>query len=259
MGYRFRPHSAKRVVDEMQLLIEKYKVEHIAFKDDTFTINRNRVLEICDLIRQRGLKVPWTAHATASTVDEGLIKAMQNAGCFCILFGIESGDPEVSKKMGKGITLDQARQAIMLTHKYGIKTLTSYIFGLPGETLESAQNTIRFACSVPSTISMFFILVPYPGSKVYDRFVKNNADDLFSNWKYFAHTSTKPLVSIEGMSEAEMLDLVATAYKKFYLRPVQIWRMLAQLHGWNELLTYARGGLGLFQRLLFIRRTVRGR
>jgi radical SAM superfamily enzyme YgiQ (UPF0313 family) len=252
MGHNFRAHSAQRVVDEMQHLIAEYGVEHIAFKDDTFTVNRKRVHEICALIRQRGIKIAWTAHATVSTVDEDLVKAMREAGCICVLFGIESGDPEVSRKMGKGITLDQARKAIVLTHKYGIKTLTSYIFGLPGETRQSANNTIEFACSVPSTISMFFILVPYPGSDVYDDFIMRNKEGLFNSWKYFAHTSTKPLVSIEGMSEEEMLGLVGKAYMRFYLRPVQIWRMLRKLHGWAELMTYIRGGLGLLQRLRLI-------
>lgn len=256
MGYKFRSHSAEYVVNEMQHLIEKYGVDHIAFKDDTFTVNRKRVFEICDLIKKRGMDISWTAHATVSTMDEDMIKVMRGAGCFCILFGIESGDPRVSTSMGKGITLEQARKAINLTHKYGIKTLTSYIFGLPGETLQSAENTIDFACSVPSTISMFFILVPYPGSKVYSEFVRTHVSD-FMGWKYFAHTSTKPLVNIEGLSEKEMLGLVAKAYKKFYGRPSQILRMLAKINSWDEFISYVRGGLGLLNRLSFIKRVIK--
>ena len=96
------------------------------------------------------------------------------------------------------------------------------------------------------------MLVPYPGSAAYEDFLATHADDTV-NWKYFAHTSTKPLVSIEGMTEAEMLDLVGTAYKRFYGRPIQVWRMLTKLNNWGELMTYARGGLGLLKRLVFIR------
>ncbi|MFC1461687.1 B12-binding domain-containing radical SAM protein, partial [Verrucomicrobiota bacterium] len=218
MGFKFRANSAEYVVNQMQHLIDRYKVEHIAFKDDTFTVNRKRVFEICSLIRERGIRIPWTAHATASTVNEEMIKTMRDAGCFCILYGIESGDPVVMKNMGKGITPEQVRRAIGLSHQYGIKTLTSYIFGLPGERRETVENTIKLACSVPSTISMFFILVPYPGSKVYDDFVRKQPERSV-DWKYFAHTSTKPLVSIEGMSEKEMLDLIGAAYRRFYARP----------------------------------------
>ena len=101
MGYKFRAHSPEYVVDEIEHLIDEYQVEHVAFKDDTFTVNRKRVLAICDLIKRRGIKIPWTAHATVSTVDEELIRAMREAGCFCMLFGIESGDPEVTRHMGK--------------------------------------------------------------------------------------------------------------------------------------------------------------
>ena len=252
MGRPFRAHSPEYVVNEMEELIDNFGVEHIAFKDDTFTVNRKRVFQICELMEQRRIKIPWTAHATVSTVDEDLIKAMRRAGCICLLFGIESGDSEVSRKMGKGINLEQAAKAINLTHRYGIKTLTSYIFGLPGETRQSAQHTIDFACSVPSTISMFFVLVPYPGSAVYDHFVRENAE-LHAEWKYFCHTSTKPLVSIDDMTETEMLGLVSKAYRRFYGRPSQIIRMLGKLHSFDEFKTYARGGLGLLKRLAFIK------
>jgi len=251
LGRKFRPHSPEYVANEIELLVKKYKVEHIALKDDTFTVDKKRVFDICDLIHKRNIKIPWTAHATVSTIDEEVIKAMRGAGCFCILFGVESGDPEVAKKMGKGITLDQVRKAVRLTDKYGIKTLTSYIFGLPGDTRESVDRTIDFACSVPSTISMFFTLVPYPGSKVFDMFV--NPDSIESiNWQHFAHTSTKPLVKIPGMSEAEMLTLVSRAYKKFYGRPSQLMRMLSKINSASELSTYFKGGLGLLKRLFSI-------
>lgn len=253
MGYLFRPYSAEYVVGEMEHILNNYKIEHVAIKDDTFTINKQRVIDICELILKKDIKIYWSCNAAVNTVDYELLKLMKKAGCCAILYGIESGNPTVLKNMKKGISMDQCRKALKASNQVGIKTLASFVFGLPGETKETIEDTIRFAIELEPTIAMFYVLVPLPGSEMFELTIKDDPGKI-TDWRSFAYTSTDYITKVPGCSNEDLRKFVFDAYRRFYGRPRQVYKMLRHLNSFDELATYIKGGLGLAKRLIRLRK-----
>jgi anaerobic magnesium-protoporphyrin IX monomethyl ester cyclase len=250
LGYRFRAHSAEYVLGEIDHLINHYGIKHIIFVDDTFTIDRQRVIDICRGVKERNYKIDWYCFARVNTVDEELLKIMKEAGCFSLLFGIESGNQQILNNIHKGITLDQARRASAMANKLGFKVVSSFIFGNPGETKETIMQTINFAKELNPTIASFNRLIPYPGTDVYEKFYKEIYADGNANWSYFIPKGIVPLAKLDGLKEEEIQEYSNKAFLAFYLRPSQLWRLLVSVRTWGEFKAYLRGGYGLARRMI---------
>ena len=243
LGRRVRAHSAEYVLEEIEYVKKKHNVEHIAFKDDTIAVDKERLRKICNGMIERKLVMPWTANTTVSTVNYELLKLMRSAGCFCLLFGIESGDETVMKNMGKGITKDQCRKAVKYAKELGIRVICSFIFGLPGETRESAEKTIQFAIELSPHVAEFFMMIPYPGSAAYEMCHTNSEIP----YEDFGHSLMEPVSLISGMTKDEMKTLVKSAYKRFYMRPSQLFQMAKNIRSLNELKVYWDGGMTILK------------
>jgi len=181
---RFRNPSA--VVDEMEALaglgFRKIRVE-----DDLFTFRRDRALAICQEIDRRGLNIQWRAYARVDTVDPELLRWMRRAGCERILFGAESGSPEILQKVRKGITPDQTRRAVEITREAGIRVLASFVLGLPGETPETLRQTLEFAESLAVPYSLN-LLTPYLGTELRERASEWGVEILSNDWNLYGQS-----------------------------------------------------------------------
>jgi anaerobic magnesium-protoporphyrin IX monomethyl ester cyclase len=168
LGSQVRYRSPESVVGELEHLAAEYHPKDVVFYDETFTLNRRRVTAILELMIERGLhrKFTWVAQTRVNECDEELLALMARAGCREIDFGIESGNTEVLAKIGKGITLDDARRAVRAAQKVGIEVVTLFILGHPGETRETAKDTINFATALNGDRLALGIMVPYPGTEV---------------------------------------------------------------------------------------------
>ena len=144
LGKTFRARSAKNVVDEMEEC-KKIGIGEIFIYDDTFTINRQRVLDICSEIKKRNLKIYWDVRARVDTVDEEVLNQMKNTGCQRIHYGVEAGTEKILKVLNKGITLEQIEKTFKLTRKIGVQTLAYFMIGSPRETKKDIMETIKFA------------------------------------------------------------------------------------------------------------------
>ncbi|MBI4287973.1 MAG: radical SAM protein [Chloroflexi bacterium] len=140
---RFR--SPKNVVDEIQAVKDKYGVAFVGFTDSNFPLNRKITMDICDEMAARGIKIKWACGSRVDLVDQELLRKMHKAGCQQINFGVESGNAEILKGYKKGITIDQAKTAIKQAKKAGLKVYTYFMVGGPGETRETAEETIKLA------------------------------------------------------------------------------------------------------------------
>jgi radical SAM superfamily enzyme YgiQ (UPF0313 family) len=250
MGRRFRAHSPGYVVDEMELLVRKWGVEHVFMKDDEFTADQDRVRQICELILRRGLKVSWNCLSRVDTVSWDLLKLMKESGCFSIFFGIESGDEQILKNLRKAINLDKARQTLRMCNKLGFHTQCGFMLGNPGDTKETINRTIDFALELDPVIAMFFILTPYPGTEAYRIYMEGRVRH--PDWSDFVLSNARPLIEPQGLTKEDLKRLIKKAHMKFYLRPRQIARLLRQINSWQEFKAYARGGMGLVTRMLTI-------
>jgi radical SAM superfamily enzyme YgiQ (UPF0313 family) len=213
-GNRLRLRSARSVVDEIELLVRRHGVKEISFSDDTFTLNRRRVYEIFDDVRARGLEFPWTCMARMDrTVDEPLLRYMRDNGCWYILFGIESGDPEILREIKKKIDLDDVRRIIDICHRLGIVSKGFFIVGHPRETPESIERTIKLACDLKLDYINVTINTPMPGSYQYEHVEEYGtidiSDDTWSQYGYW-----HPVFVPHGLTP----DLLTTKHKEFYSR-----------------------------------------
>lgn len=243
-GNVFRVHSAKRVVDEIEHLVNKYGVKEIRFWDDTLTINKKRVMEICRLLKERKLDIAWTCFTRVNVVDEELLNAMKDAGCWQVSYGLESGSQKILDSMKKGITVEQSRNAVMLTKKAGLNMRAFFVMGTPDETQETLEETINFAKSLPIDVVNFYAMTPYPGSEIYRYAVRN--DMLIHKDYNFYHemidfkTSKLPFVP-KALTEEQLKKAIVRAHKQFYLRPSYIFSQLLSIRSLEDVKRYWRG------------------
>jgi radical SAM superfamily enzyme YgiQ (UPF0313 family) len=171
-GTSVRYRSPEHVLDEVEQLAN-LGVRKIHMYTDLFTVNRDHVLGICEGMEERGLDVRWTCNSRVDFVDEELLQAMNDAGCWMISWGIESGDPEMLKRMHKGITREQVRRAMEWSKQAGIMNWGYFIIGLPGETEDSIRRTIDFSKELPLDLVLFHIAAPHPGTPFFFEVVEN--------------------------------------------------------------------------------------
>ncbi|GEM_PF-406291 len=172
-GRHYRPRAVKDVIDEMEYLVKEKGFRSIYFDDDTFNIGKSRMLEFCDeIIKRRLEKTPWAIMARPDLMDEDILSAFKKAGLWAIKYGVESGVQELVNNIGKDMDLKKSSEMIRLTQKLGIRTHLTFTFGLPGETRDTIERTIRFARSLSPFSVQFSITTPFPGTSYYSALEK---------------------------------------------------------------------------------------
>jgi anaerobic magnesium-protoporphyrin IX monomethyl ester cyclase len=220
-GYRMR--SAKNVVDEMQYVHEKYGVDQVTFYDDAFSVDRNRVMQICEELQRRKLKLIWDCGTRVDMVDRELMKTMKDAGCIAVWLGVESGSEAMLGAMNKNIKLEQTRKAYKTAHQVGLMTIANVVLGFPGETEQTAKETIRFVSKLNPEDVGFYVATPYPGTPMYEQVIKNGwlrVTD-FDRYDTAGPTFETPQLSMEKLAEIR-----GKAYQQFYLRPGYVLHMM---------------------------------
>jgi len=166
-NYRFR--SAANVTDEIELLVDRYGVDFIGFVDDNMMVSERRLLEFCDLMEDKKFPLTWGCHGRVTSAKPDTLARMAETGCVWIGYGIESGSQKILDAMNKKTKVEHARRAVVETCKAGIYPNTTFIFGYPGETRESIQETIDFKRDLDIECGSFYA-TPYPGSPLYEQF-----------------------------------------------------------------------------------------
>lgn len=166
--------SAKRVVDELELLQDKYNIKRVYFLDETFTIPKNRVTAICNEIKNRNLKLTWYCQTRSDCVDYNLLKTMKEANCTLVQFGVESGSQSSLQNISKKIQLSQTEKAFRWSHQLGLNTGVFLIYGLPNETTEDIRKTLNFTMGLKPDIVQISTATPLPGTKFYEECKQND-------------------------------------------------------------------------------------
>jgi len=215
--------SPKNVVDEMEMLYNKYGESQFTFYDDTFTVDRARVVKICEELRRRKLYINWDCETRVDMVDRNLLQTMKNAGCMAVWFGVESGSQTILGRMHKKITLDQTRYAYKTARELGLMTVASTVIGFPGETEQTAWETINFIKELNPDDIGFYVATPYPGTPMYELVKQKGWLRITDFDKYDTATPTfeTPWLSMEKIREIRY-----KAHQQFYLRPGYVLRMM---------------------------------
>jgi radical SAM superfamily enzyme YgiQ (UPF0313 family) len=225
-GVSFRPKSPKKVVDEIEYMLKcGFKEVHI--HDECFTADIKRANEICDLIIERKLNFSWNI-ANGIRVDRITVEFLEKAkkaGCYSTGVGIESGSQRILNSVNKHINLDLIRRAVRMCSEVGIESVGYFIIGFPEDTEETLNETIKFACSLDLDMAKATILMPFPGTKIFDDLDSKNLI-LSKDWtNYNFHSSkAKKVFKHPNLSWETLFEYHALFHRKFYFRPKRILR-----------------------------------
>ncbi len=223
-GTKARFRSPENIVAELEELRAGWNPSHIFFYDDTFTANRQRVLDICDRLITGGFDFRWTCLSRADRLDDELVTVMRSAGCEGMQIGVESGNDETLKRMNKGENSDTIRKAFQLLHKHKMRTKAYFLLGYFGEDLDMMRRTVDFALELDPAYAFFSSFVPLPGT---DDFVEAEKRGFLEtkDWEAF-NFHGKPIIHNEHFTGEELEKWRRWAYRRFYLRPSKILRFV---------------------------------
>ena len=238
MAEKWRARSPESVAAEFAHLIHDWGAQEIGILDDSANIDVKRLREISRLLIKEKLNtVPWIMinGIRANLADVETLGLMKEAGCKRVAFGVETGDEDILDSIDKRVTHDQIREAFRNAKKVGLETVGFFIIGLPGDTEETMEKTIRFACDLDPLVANFSMMTPYPGTKVWEQVHRNGGRMLVKDWQDY--------VFFEGKARYEMGETTAAAqekkwqeaYRRFYLRPHRIAMTLMRKSTWQHL------------------------
>lgn len=215
-GYKCRSFSPSRIIDEVEHLMKTYGSNGIYFIGDNFTIFKEKTLELCELLKKRSVDVQWCCDTRVDLLSKELLEKMKAAGCKTIWFGVESGSPRVLEEVNRGYTVEQAIKAFRLCREVGIKTACSFMIGMPGETIEDMNASLKLAKKLNPDWCQFNIYIACPGSKMYDEVVEKR---LYSHMDDFI-----AYVKTEDFDYTELLQIQKRLMKELNRSPRRIIR-----------------------------------
>ena len=221
----WRPHGPKRVVDEMELVRERYNKDLIWFGDDTFNLSRERNVAICREIIERGLDVHWGMEARADLLvrDKDLIGLMKEAGLFWVLVGVEGVSDAELRRYGKNLTLSQVKEAFKVLRNHDIITQAMFVIGERKDTRETILAKEKLAEELGADFAIFTPLTPFPGTPLYEEAMKKGWIEVHDWSKYdLAHV----IMPTETLSRREVHSLMLACYRRFFLRPLKLLKGL---------------------------------
>jgi len=214
-GKRVRRRSTGDVVEEIRQIQDNLGISAIGFMDDTFTLYPRWVAEFCREVIEQDLGIEWGCTARVDRINRSLMDLMKKAGCHTLFFGVESGDQGILDRVKKGTHIDQIKQVFATAHDLGMRTIASAAIGLPGETRETANKTIKFVKSLKPSFALFSVATPYPGTDFFSKIREDGS--LQMDWSQYDLLSS--VVETSSLTREEIKKLQRKAFRDFYLRP----------------------------------------
>lgn len=228
-GAPFRARSPKNVVDELIWLRDEYGAEGISFHDDTLTLDKKRIIDICDEMINRKAIIPWGCQTRVDTVSKEILAKMKKAGCNEVSFGVESGCQEILNAVHKKVQISQAENAIKWAKEEGLFVAVSTIIGYPGETKESMQQTADLMRRIEPDDAWICIATPYPGTEL-RAIVEKNGWKMTNDWTKY--NTMNPIFDNPTVDSEEYGKMRKNFYNSFYT-PKYVLRQISKgyFHG----------------------------
>lgn len=230
--YRYRQRSVGHVIEELKW-IKKLGYREFKFISAGISYDLNWINELLDQMISNNLNLSWWSNARADKLSRELLKKMEQAGCHTLAIGMESSDPTVLKNVGKNITAEQVKKAVFLIKEIGMEVVVYFIFGLPGETRESMENSIKFAKSLPADYVTMGVAQPLPKTKFYE-YLDQNGYILEREWTKYDPVA-QPVYQYPNLSRQEILEATRRGYRQFYLRPGYIIKKILAVRSPKDL------------------------
>jgi radical SAM superfamily enzyme YgiQ (UPF0313 family) len=255
-GRKFRFRSAENIITEIEDVIQRYGITQFDFVDDTFTMDKPRVLQFCHLLETKGLNIKWICNARVNTVDFDILKRIKDCGCVRVDFGVESGEQQVINNIRKGITLEQVKTAFKISKSVGIKTMGFFMVGNPLDSKETIDKTLEFIEELDVDYPTFSLTTPYPGTELF-QMAKQKGFIRHENWEEYTTTrrdvQNLPVMRTEKLDYGDMLALYKYALKglarvRFKKAPLRfVSAELKKIHSFGDFVKLTKKGLKLLR------------
>ncbi len=238
-GRRYRFRGSDSIINEVELLVNSYDAKKIYFREDLFTANKKRVMDVCNKIKEKKLNFDWECESRVDTVDSEMLMAMKDAGCKLMWFGVESGSQNILDYLNKQTTLPQIRKTYELCRKVGIRAGASFMIGIPGETIDDIQSTISLAKELKPEFAWFNILTGYPTSPLYEHILRNklyekeiNHGILIVRTKEFSRNRLEKIQRYANRKTDKRMRRVISEFRKENLIPRRLMKGIKYLLGY---------------------------
>jgi len=237
-GNKCRGHSGEYILELIEHLYKKFGIREILIEDDTFVTFKPRLIEICEGLINRNIKISWSCLARADAITPEILSLMKKAGCWSISYGIETGDREVMKFIGKNLNLDKVEEAVRLTRKAGIFSKGFFILGHPTDTPETIRKTIDFALRIPLDDISVSMMTPFPGSRLYE--IASQYGEFENDWRKMSELEV--VFTPKGLTKNDLESYFREFFKRFYLRRDKITNYIGRIiRNPKSLLLYIKG------------------
>lgn len=237
-GNKIRNRTVENVVSEFEHIVKNYHTELIMFYDETFTLNKERVIKLTDMLIEKKLNdTKWSVQTRVNVVDYDMLVRMKKAGCVEVGFGVESGNEQILKVIKKDITKEQVIKAVESAKKAGLRTESYFIIGHPFETIDTINDTINFAVKLNTSTVAFGIMVPYPGTEVYEMAKQNigGYKMIASNWNDFNKQIGNAL-EIKGLDRKTLEKMQYLGYLKFYVYNLKLYSFIKFIFTYRKMI-----------------------
>lgn len=244
-GQKVRSRSAENVIHELKL-ISSQGYKEVFFRDETFTMFRERNIRICEEIIKEKIDLTWVCNSRVGMLDKEMMRLMKAAGCHMVKFGVESGSQKILDNIKKGTTIEQAVESFRLSREVGLSTHAHFMLGNPGDTRETVEETINFALSLQPTTATFGISTPFPGTELYHQ-VTQRYSEINYQQQAREHVSGFYASCYCNLSKEELENSLRRAYQRFYMRPGYILGWLGRIRSILELQRVIMSGIQVLE------------
>ncbi len=226
-GKKLRRHSTAYVLDELEQCQQQHGLRDFLFWEEIFTLDRDFGARLCQGILDRGWRISWATTTRADLVERELLTLMKRAGCTLLGLGIETAHQHILDAAGKRCTVEQIQRGVALCREVGLPTMGHFVMGLPGETPQTARETIRYALGLGLDYIQCYPAVPAPGTHL-GRMAAEAGWDRASRWEDYDFGGPS-VMDIGTISPAQVDEARRQLYRSFYLRPAYVARQLSRL------------------------------
>lgn len=248
-GNKTRVRSADKILEELRI-VRDLGYREVFFRDETFSAYKGRNMTVYENMLSEGMDFTWVANGRVDMIDREQMELMKKTGCHMLKFGVETGSQEMLDNYKKGTTIEQAVETFRLAREVGIDTHAHIIFGGPGETLETIEQTINFVTdTLKASTATFGILTPYAGTEIFDMVRTVHPDILDGSASNMENLHTTGFFSeaICGIPGEVLSKQVVKAYRRFYLRPSYLAERILNLRSFEEFMIHSIAGLNVMQ------------
>ncbi len=246
-GSKIRSRSPENVIEEIRQIKENLGIRNVVFMTDSLTLDKTWAARFFDAILEQSLEFRWICNSRVDAVNPEILSGMKKAGCLLISYGVESGSQEILDAAKKKITLEDSRNAIQWTREAGILSMAYFILGLPGETPETIEQSIIFACDLDPDYVNFHIATPFPGTELYD-IAKEKGWLVTTDWSEYEEEGSAVLRT-EALTARDLVCAQKRAMRRFYMRPGRILKEIRSVKSFTQFKARLKAGFSLFRLL----------